>query len=1016
MNKQFADRIEELRKKYEEINEDRKFLRFRPGEARPRVPSGNENFSMMLQESSLRDAAQVYGRETERDEIVGLLTNVLIPGDLPVFSIIGCGGIGKTTIARIIFEHESAKEFFDLRIWVGFSQEFDVVKATRKIIESADKEECCLSSFNLLQYRLKEIVMKKRFLIVLDNVWNEDLDFWEKLRVPMVDNGVDGSRVLVTTQSERVSMNMQASRTFRLQGLPFEHCWTMFSERAFVRREGSKTLEGNPELKRIGMEIVEKCQGLPILVKSIASILCSELHEYDWRCVLDDMPEDGEVSRGIVRTLRVSYDHLPLHLKHCFAFCSIFPVGYEFDKDKLIKLWMALGFIKPSGGRRRVEDIGGKYFTDLLWRSFFHASDSYHNKEKQMYKMPSVIHDLAKSVSKFECAVKDDVQPDKIKMARYIMLHGNLEPVISFQKVLENKCLRALVLHGEGRLLTEQNLCELFKKLKYLRVLDLSNSQVEELPDSIGGLILLRYLNLSSTEITALPETVGNLHNLQTLELGECHQLIELPDSIGNLKHLRHLGLYNTEIERLPESVSSISSLQTLELGKCYNLLELPKDISSLVNLRYLGLHIDWGDRDRETNLISMPSGIGGLTSLQTLSRFIVGSKEECGIGVLKNLNLQGELCISNLENVANLSDAEEAKLRSKSYINSLMLRWSGVACSNSQNGCVEEVIEGLCPHENLKHLWIENYSGDRFPNWMQNPHLLELETLRLANCKNCKSLPFVAMFQHLKILLIEGLDGIESMDHVFSDRSEINGYDMAQFSELTISRCSRLRNLPCLPSRLTKLEITDCQQLNWDNLPQLPELQDLVVGGGSEDTIKWIENLTSLSSLMISQFSISDFTPKGLALLKKLKIQECHTLESLAKNKDLQDLVSLEYLEISSCPKFSSFPKGGLPATLKEFRLSSCESLSSWPSALNCLSSLHLIEIHNVPGLKALTALPEELHCLRIRGCPTLQRRCQEGGDDWSLIRNIPCKTIESVPPSWFMKIVRALTPRTRS
>lgn len=1046
-----ADSIQKLQKRYEKINRDREELRLRNGEATWRRVS-----LFTAPASSIRDEARVYGRETERDEIVARLAYNANCPDLRIFSIVGCAGVGKTTLARDVFDSDTATKFFGLKIWVGLSQENDVVMATRKIIESVAQEECHFSSFDLMQRRLREIVTGKRFLIVLDNVCNEELDFWERLQAPMAGNGATGSAVLVTTRSKMVSRNMQA-RSFWLKGLPFPHCWSLFLDRAFPSAEGRKILEEDPELERIGSDIVWKCQGLPLLVKLVGSLLYSERDVDEWRCVRDEMPENEEASRSILPTLRVSYDHLPLHLKHCFAFCSVFPVGYEFDKDELVKLWVALGFIKPSG-RRRAEDIGAKYFTDLLWRSFFHSSDSLHGK--QMYKMPSVIRDLAKSVSRFECAGIDEIRPDKYKEARYIMLSGcNLEHKV-LERVFENKCLRALTLHGEGGMLTGDILSKLFQKLRYLRVLDLSNTGVEELPGSIGGLILLRHLNLSGTEITTLPETAGNLYNLrmlelrkchelvelpysignlkqleylglydtgieslpesissldnlQTLELGGCHQLVELPDSIGNLKQLRYLGLYNTTIERLPDSVSRLCTLQTLELGKCYNLRQLPNDISSLINLRYLGLHLDWNDWDRGTNLISMPLGIDRLTSLQTLSRFVVGSRSS--IGVLRDLNLRGELCISNLENVVAPSDAEEANLSGKRCIDAMMLRWSEAACSASQNGCVEEVIDRLCPNANLKHLWIENYSGDQLPYWMRGSYLMELETLRLRNWRRCESLPFMGNFQSLKALQIEGFDGIDSIDQVFSAGDsaslEENG-DMGQLSELVISHFPRLRNLSYLPQTLTKLEITDCPRLNWDNnVCVLHALQDLVVVGGNENTISWIEHLTSLVSLTISQFSVVDFTLRGITSLRHLKIQECDKLKSLSQHEGLQSLASLEYLEISSCQEFSSFPEGGLPPSLKDFRLLFCGSLSSWPHALNSLNSLRCIEIQNLPRLKSLTALPGQLQCLKIRGSPTLQLLCQEGGDE---IRKIPCLDIESVSLSWFMKIAREITSRT--
>ncbi|KAG1327638.1 putative Disease resistance protein RGA2 [Cocos nucifera] len=956
--------IAEIRENYRAIAEDRNTLHLREGESKRRAQVSEERLAS--ETGSLQGEPLIVGIDDKKREIAQLLISNGGNG-VAVVSVVGAGGIGKTTLARLAFGDQEVVKVFPLRIWVGVSQGFDVKKTTKEIIEAMTEKRCDLPNLELLQRRLQQLVSGKKFLLVLDGVWNEEQYYWEMLRAPLMAGG-NGSRVLVTTRSELVWRNMRALPPIYLNGLEEEHCWLVFRDLAF----GPGAWDRHQNLVKIGREIVKKCQGSPLAAKSIGGLLYNKMDEEEWRSVLSDLPDPEDDANQILLTLKVSYDHLPLHLKQCFAFCSIFPNGYEFDRDELVKLWIAVGLVKPRG-MRSLENIGGRYFDYLLWRSFFHISSS-NQQSKPKYKMPGLIHELAQSVSEHEClGFENDSVHGESENARYFMsCLKNMEPV-TFQKIFGNKSLRAFIWLPENGVPTKQVPHDLFVNLKCLRALDLRRNELVVLPDAIGNLIQLRFLNLYGTQIKRLPESVSNLYNLQVLELGECNKLIELP-----------------------------------------------KGMSNLVNLRHLGLHLDWAQhRNRWTDLISMPPGIGQLTSLRTLSRFSVSAESGCGLGQLKDLNLQGELCISKLENVVKVKDAEDANLKNKKYIDFLMLRWSESTCSSSQTRSEEQVIENLCPRTNIRSLWIDNYNGTSFPNWLQDRSFSNLETLRLFNCRKCAVLPLVGKLPQLRNLYLEGLPEVQHMGRVVPGNDTTMGFpllevlsianmrnleswyvvtrgEMACLKKLVISDCPKINGLPHLPHSLEYFEMRNCHKLL--SLPVPPFLQELVINGGNPKIIWWIPQLTSLISLTISQLSGLKSVPSrvnlhNLTFLRKLKIEGCGNLELLA----LQDLASLEFLEISSCPKLASFAEEELPAALKEFRLCFCDSLKSLPSEMHLLPSLNHMEIHNVPMLTSLPAkgMPYSLKYLAISGCPLLQQCCERNGADWPKIQHIPFRRI---------------------
>jgi len=378
------------------------------------------------------DDSHVIGREEDTDKVVDLLIQQKYHDNVAVVSIVGMGGLGKTTIAQLIYNDPKVQNYFQLRIWVCVSDDFDVAKLAKAIVDAASGRQCDISNMELLQRNVRDLLCEKRYLLVLDDVWNQDAEKWDMLKV-LLDCGNVGSRIMVTTRSNHVSVVMGASTTYQLPCLSEDDSWTLFKQRAFTSEV--QELE-HPNLVAIGREINRRCGGLPLAVKTLGSLMRSKSREEEWLFVKNSDLCDTQVGQdGILPVLRLSYNQLPSYMKQCFAFCAVFPKDHEMDKEMLIQLWMANGFI-PSEGRMEMDVKGSVIFDELVWRSFLqdvrevdrnsHTIIGYTSYNIITCKMHDLMHELAQSVLRNECfTISGYQQPEEApKGIRHFSAHG----------------------------------------------------------------------------------------------------------------------------------------------------------------------------------------------------------------------------------------------------------------------------------------------------------------------------------------------------------------------------------------------------------------------------------------------------------------------------------------------------------------------------------------------------------------------------------------------------------------
>ncbi|XP_057997921.1 putative disease resistance protein RGA3 [Hevea brasiliensis] len=472
--------------------------------------------------TSFIDVAEVKGRDQEQKAIMKkLLTESSQTPSLHIISIVGMGGIGKTTLAKLVYNDDEVKTHFETRIWVCVSDPFDEIKIAKAILESLTNEAPNLHELQTILQNIRKSLEGKKFLLILDDVWEENSAKWVQLK-DCLKCGSPGSRILVTTRKEIVASAIGCIEIHKIGQLSAEDSWFLFSQIAFF---GWSSGEREP-FEHIGKKIVSRCKGLPLAVKTLGSILVTKKSKSEWQTIMySEVWELENAEVDIFPHLWLSYNDLSPPLRQCFSYCAIFPKDHLMEKRKLIELWMAHGYIKETT-KKDMERIGEEYFQNLASRSFFQDINIVDDFYDISYtcKMHDIVHDFAQYIRRDECfsmEVSSSVESSKESVsneARYsrMVLAGKGSLPGYFY---DAKKLRGLIAQFEGGFVVTAVLSSFFNELTCLRSLDLSNCDIEEIPPTISQLIHLRQLDLSFNDhLKSLPETLCELYNLQTLD------------------------------------------------------------------------------------------------------------------------------------------------------------------------------------------------------------------------------------------------------------------------------------------------------------------------------------------------------------------------------------------------------------------------------------------------------------------------------------------------------------------
>ncbi|CAK8543202.1 unnamed protein product [Lathyrus sativus] len=528
----------------------------------------------------------VIGRDNDKDEIIKLLMQPFPQGDgdksMCVIPIVGMEGLGKTTLAKLVFNHEIVDQLFQLKLWVCVSFNFDIKQIIIEIIKAASTSDSKTASVppmsltpqeninNLdigqLTDRMRQKLSSKFFLLVIDDMWNEDPENWIELE-DLIKAGAPGSKILVTTRSISIASMTGNVPSYDLKGLSSTDSLSLFVQWAF--REGEE--KKYPNLVEIGKEIVKRCHGIPLVLKTLASSLFSNFDINKWKFVRDsEMCNYEQKKNDILPALKESYDQMPSMLRQCFAYFSLYPKDHIFNSYDMCNLWVSLGLVQPRNGSEKLEDTARKYIDELHLRSFVQNVDdrgAFCN-----FKVHDLIHDLALYVAgeDFE-AVKSQTRNIPWQARHLSFVEDESSGHALFP---ESRSVRSIQFPISGIGLESQSLLNTWlSKYKYLRYLDLSDSSFETIPNSIAKLEHLRSLDLSyNDKIRTVPYSICELLNLQVLWFHGCTKLEKLPKGLGKLINLRSLTV-TTKQSMLPQDeFSSLNNLQSLRFYFCGNL------------------------------------------------------------------------------------------------------------------------------------------------------------------------------------------------------------------------------------------------------------------------------------------------------------------------------------------------------------------------------------------------------------------------------------------------------------
>ncbi|KAM3743902.1 hypothetical protein ACB098_06G011100 [Castanea mollissima] len=653
------------------------------------------------------EEAEVVGIESHRDKLINWLVEG--PSNRTMISVVGIGGVGKTTLVKKVYDNKKVVTHFNCHAWITVSRSYkkedlfrDMIKQFYKARnEFAPKEIDKMQEINLITV-LRQYLHEQRYVIVADDLW--DTDFLECLKLALPNNG-KGSGIVITTRNEDVAPSHNESSSCYVHKqlpLPSNKALELFYKKVFQHEEDNCP----HELVELSCKIVEKCEGLPLAIVVIGGLLSNKDKVVsEWGKLHDslslELDTDSDL-RSIPKILSLSYHDLPYYLKACFLYLGMFPEDYSINCARLIRLWISEGFVRENQGKT-LEELAQGYLNQLIHRSLVQVVEFDQVGKNRFCRVHDMLREviLSRSEELNFCLVSIQNYSNFDKIARRLSITNNVYTPL---KSISNSQTRSILIFGLDKV-PNSFFTTCLANFKLMRSMDFEGAPIDYIPKEVGNLLHLRYLSLRDTKVKMLPKSIGKLHCLETLDLKRS-LVFELPAEISRLHKLRYLAAYieDKDVEynidfpqavKIPSGIGRLQSLQKLSKIEANN-IALITELGSLGQLRKLEIA-----KLKRENGIALCAVLETMSHLQSL-RIKATSEEE--VLELQSMSspppLLQTLCLSG-----RLEKFPEWILKLKS-IARISLNWSKL---------MEDPLKVLQALPNLNSLWLhDGYGGEQ--------------------------------------------------------------------------------------------------------------------------------------------------------------------------------------------------------------------------------------------------------------------------------------------------------------
>nr|ALO70192.1 NBS-LRR-like resistance protein [Oryza sativa] len=540
---EIGDKIRSLNRKLEEIAKDKIFATLE-----------NTQSSHSVSTSELRKSSQIVEPNLVGKEILHasrkLVSLVLTHKEKKAYklAIVGTGGIGKTTLAQKVFNDQKLKTNFNKHAWICVSQDYSPASVLGQLLRTIEVQHRQEESVGELQSKLESTIKDKSYFLVLDDVWPSDV--WTNLlRTPL--HAATSGIILITTWQDIVAREIGVEKKHCVNLMSPAIGWELLWKSMSIQEE--KEVQN---LRDIGIEIVQKCGGLPLAIKVIARVLASkDKTENAWKKILaKNVWSMAKLPNEISGALHLSYDDLPQHLKQCFLYCIVFVEDWTIYRDDLIRMWVAEGFVEVHKDQL-LEDTAEEYYYELISRNLLQPV--YTSFDQSECKMHDLLRQLACHLSREECYIGDPTSLEDNNMC---------------------KLRRILVITEKDKVVIPSMDCVGY--LIHLRLLDLDGTNISCLPESIGAL-------KKSPDVT-LTEELTRLSQLRRLDLNKLERATPWSGTysllLADKKHLKKLNLCCTEPTDEAYSEEGIGNVEMI-----FEQLTPPRNLEDLMILSFFG-------------------------------------------------------------------------------------------------------------------------------------------------------------------------------------------------------------------------------------------------------------------------------------------------------------------------------------------------------------------------------------------------------------------------------------------